>query len=211
MKLNKLDFFSFFLILIISLFFVIELFLFPGLPVAFDNNTHITDIAQFSKIIGEKEIPVIWMNSISNYGLPMGIVAQQTTNYLGGLITIFTNNPTVTYNVLVFIAILLSNIFLYLFLRFYSSPLASFLGIFISNFTPYRIFNIYIRGAMPEVFSGIFLPLILIALYLLIIKRKTYAFFLLTLFIIGLTLNHPMMLVAYSLLFIPYLILQLAT
>ena len=206
MKLNKLDFFSFFLILIISLFFVIELFLFPGLPVAFDNNTHITDIAQFSKIIGEKEIPVIWMNSISNYGLPMGIVAQQTTNYLGGLITIFTNNPTVTYNVLVFIAILLSNIFLYLFLRFYSSPLASFLGIFIYNFTPYRIFNIYIRGAMPEVFSGIFLPLILIALYLLIVKKKIYALFMLILFTAGLTLTHPMMLIVYSFLFIPYLI-----
>lgn len=209
MKLIKFDYLSFFLILIISLFFVLELFLFPGRPATFDSNIHITDIAQFSQIIGEKEFPVTWLNNIANYGLPVGIVAQQFTNYLGGLINFITNNPTVSYNVLVFIAIFLSNIFLYLFLRFYFSPIASFLGIFIFSFTPYHIFNIYVRGAMPEVFSGIFLPLIFIALYLLIVRKRLYAFFLLTLFIVGLTLTHPMMLVVYSALFIPYLIFLL--
>lgn len=211
MKLVKTDYFSLFLILIISLLFVLELFLFPGRPATFDSNIHITDIAQFSKIIGEGEFPVVWVNNIANYGLPIGIVAQQVTNYLGGLINFITNNPTTAYSVLVFIAIFLSNIFLYLFLRFYFSPLGSLLGTFIFSFTPYHIFNIYVRGAMPEVFSGIFLPLILTALFLLIIKRKTYAFFLLTLFIVGLTLTHPMMLVVYSFLFIPYLIFLLLT
>src|SRR3990167_1363013 len=206
MKLNISDFLSFFLILIISLFFVLELFLFQGRPAAFDSNFHITNIAQFSKIIGKGEFPVIWMNSFANYGIPMGIFTHQLTNYLGGAIVFLTQDPVTSYNVLVFIAIFLSNIFLYLFLRLYFSPIASFLGIFIFSFTPYHIFNIYVRGAMPEVFSGIFLPLILIALFLLIIRKKTYAFFLLSLFIVGLTLTHPMMLVVFSSLFVPYLI-----
>jgi hypothetical protein len=186
--------------------FVLELFLFPGRPANFDSHFHITNIAQFSKIIGSGELPVIWMNNFANYGIPMGIFAHQLTNYLGGVITFLTHDPTTSYNVLVFIAIFLSNLFLYLFLRFYFSPLASFLGTFMFSFTPYHIFNIYIRGAMPEVFSGIFLPLILIALYLFIVKKKILALFLLTLFIAGLTLNHPMMLVVYSSIFIPYLI-----
>src|ERR1035437_9258023 len=211
MKFLKLDYFLSFLIVIISLFFVLELFLFPGRPANFDSNFHITNIAQFSKIIGSGEFPVIWMNSFANYGLPMGIFAHQLTNYTGGIITLLTQNPTASYNILVFIAILLSNFFLYLFLRFYFSPLASFLGTFIFCFTPYRIFNIYVRGTMPEVFSSIFLPLILIALYLFIVKKKTSALFLLTLFIAGLTLNHPMMLVVYSCIFIPYLIFLLIT
>ena len=149
MKLIKADYFSFFLILIISLLFVFDLFLFPGRPVTFDSNIHITNIAQFSKIIGEKEFPVIWINDIANYGLPLGIVAQQFTNYLGGLVNFITNDPTATYNTLVFIAIFLSNIFLYFFLRLYFSPLSSFLGIFIFCFTPYHIFNIYVRGPIP--------------------------------------------------------------
>lgn len=211
MKLIKLDYLFSFLILIISLFFVLELFLFPGRPANFDSYGHITNIAQFSKIIGGGEFPVVWMNNYANYGLPTGIFVHQLTNYLGGVITFLTHNPTTSYNILVFIAIFLSNLFLYLFLRLYFNPLASFLGTFIFSFTPYRIFNIYIRGAMPEVFSSIFLPLILIALYLFIVKKKTSALFLLTLFIAGLTLNHPMMLVVYSSVFIPYLIFLLIT
>lgn len=211
MKLTKLDYLFSLLILIISCLFVLELFLFPGRPANFDSNFHISNIAQFSKIIASGELPVIWMNSFANYGLPMGIFAHQVTSYLGGVITFLTHNPTTSYNILVFIAIFLSNLFLYFFLRFYFSPLASFLGTFIFSFTPYRIFNIYIRGAMPEVFSGIFLPLILIALYLFIVKKKIYALFLLALFIAGLTLNHPMMLVVYSSVFIPYLIFLLIT
>jgi hypothetical protein len=211
MKFAKLDYFFSFLILIISLLFVLGLFLSPGRPANFDSNFHITNIAQFSKIIASGEVPVIWMNSFANYGLPMGIFAHQLTNYSGGIITFLTHDPTTSYNILVFIAILLSNFFLYLFLRFYFSPTASFLGTFIFNFTPYRIFNIYVRGAMPEVFASIFLPLILIALYLFIVKKKTSGLFLLTLFIVGLTLNHPMMLVVYSSVFIPYLIFLLIT
>lgn len=211
MKLIRTDFYSFFLILIISLFFVLELFSFPGIPVGFDSIAHISTIAQFSKIIGHGEIPVIWMNNFANYGIPIGIIVHQIPNYLGGLITLITNDPITSYNIVVFIAIFLSNVFLYLFLRFYFSPLSSFLGIFIFNFTPYRIFNIYVRGAMPEVFASIFLPLILMAMYIFIAKKKFYAFFLLILFIAGLTLSHPMMLVIYSSFFIPYLIFLILT
>lgn len=211
MKIVKSDYFSFFLILIISFLFVLEFFLFPGRPATFDAVLHISSIAQFSKIIGQGEFPVIWMNNFANYGLPIGLFTHQLTNYLGSLIVFFTHDPTTSYNMLTFIALFLSNIFLYLFLRIYFSPLACVLGIFIFSFTPYRIFNIYVRGAMPEVFSGIFLPLILAALYLIVVKRKTYVLFLLTLLITGLTLAHPMMLVVYSFLLLPYLIFLLIT
>lgn len=185
--------------------------MFPGRPTGFDSEAHITDIAQFSKIIGNGELPVVWLNNFANYGLPVGLFAHQLSNYSGAVINLLVHNPTTSYNILVFIAIFLSSFFLYLFLRFYFSPLASFMGTFIFSFTPYRIFNIYVRGAMPEVLSSIFLPLILIALYLFIVKKKTSALFLLTLFITGLTLNHPMMLIVYSSFFIPYLSFLLIT
>ena len=211
MKLLKLDFLFFLLIFIISALFVSELFFYPGRPATFDANTHITTLAQFSQIIKSGELPVAWLNNFANYGLPVGIFTHQLTNYLGGAVTIFTQNPVLTYNLLVFTAIFLSNIFLYLFLRLYFKSFSSFLGVFVFNFTQYRIFYVYVRGAMPEVFSSIFLPLILISLYLLIVKKKSYAIFLITLFITGLTLNHPMMLVVYSILFIPYLFFLLLT
>ena len=180
--------------------------MFPGRPATFDAVVHISVIAQFSEIIKAGEFPVIWMNNFANYGIPVGRFTHQTTNYLGGLITLFIHDPVLVFNLLTFAEVFLTNILLYLFLRLYFSPLASFLGIFIFCFTPYRILNVYTRGALPDVFAGIFLPLILVVLYLLIVKKKLYAFFLLTLFIVGLTLTHPMMLVVFSSLFVPYLI-----
>jgi hypothetical protein len=211
MKLVKSDIFFFILISIISLFFVLELFLFPGRPATFDAIFHITNIAQFSEIMKQGEFPVIWMNNFANYGLPIGVITHQTTNYLGGLLMFIINDPVTVYNLLTFVSVFLSSAFLYLFLRLYFSPLASFLGTFIFNFSPYRILNVYVRGAMPEVFASIFPPLILIALYLMIVKRKTYAFFLLILFTAGLALTHPMMLAVYSSLYIPYLLFLLIT
>lgn len=211
MRLTKTECFSFFLIFIISLLFSLELFLFPGRPATFDSIVHITIIAQFSKIIAGGSFPVTWMNNLANYGLPMGIFIQQLTSYLGGTITFLTHNPTASYNLLIFVSIFLSNIFLYFFLRLYFTPLASFLGTFIFNFTPYHIFNVYVRGDLAEIFSSIFLPLILISLYLLIARRKTLALFFLALLICGLALTHPMMLVIYAYLFIPYLFFLLFT
>lgn len=206
MKLIKLDFFSLFLIFIITSLFVLSLFLFPGRPATFDANTHISTFTQFSQALKAGDFPVVWLNNFANYGLPVGIVTHQLTNYFGAVITFATSNPVTTYNILVFIAILFTNIFLYFFLRLYFSPVASLLGTFVYCFTPYRIFNIYVRGAMPEVFSGIFLPLILTSMYLFLVRKKIYGLFLLVLSIALLTLNHPMMLVVYSVIFIPYLI-----
>jgi len=157
------------------------------------------------------EIPVVWMNNFANYGLPIGIFAQQTTSYLGGLITIITNNPTLSYNLLVLIGTFFTGLFLYLFLRLYFNPFASFMGVFLFNFTPYRIFNVYTRGAMPEFFASIFLPLILIVLYFIVERKKYNALFLLALLVAGLALTHPMMLVTYSFLFIAYLLFLLVT
>ncbi len=211
MKFLKLDYFFSFLILIISLLFVLGLFLSPGRPATFDSFSHIATIAQFSTIISKGEIPVVWMNSFANYGLPMGIFAQQVTSYLGGLITIITNNPTLTYNLLVLVGAFFTCIFFYLFLRLNFTAAASFLGAFLLNFTQYRIFDIYTRGALPEFFASIFLPLILICLHLIIVNKKGNFLLLLTLLIAGLALTHPMMLVAYSFLFIPYLLFLLIT
>ncbi len=209
MKFIKLDYFFYFLILIISLLFVLELFLFSGRPATFDTTTHINTFTQFNHAIKSGDFPVVWLNDFANYGLPVGIFTHQFTNYLGALINLITQNPVLTYNILIFSAIFLSSIFFYSFLRLYFTPLASLFGIIIFSFTPYRIFNVYIRGAMPEIFSSIFLPLIFIFLYLFIVKRKIYAFFALILSIAGLTLCHPMMLIVYSFLFIPYLIFLL--
>lgn len=206
MKLLKLDYIFFLIIFIFSLLFSSELFLHAGRPATFDANIHISTITQFGDVLKSGEFPVVWLNNFANYGLPTGMYTHQVSNYLGGFINIFLQDPVLTYNLLIFNSIFFSSLFLYLFLRLYFKPESSLLGTFILCFSQFRIFDVYVRGALPEVFSSMLLPLILISIYYFIVKRKNLSFFSLSILTTILSLTHPMMLVVNSLLFFLYIV-----
>lgn len=191
-------------IFLISAILVADLFLNSGRPATFDAPYHITNMAQFYQALKSGDFPVVWNDGVGNYGLPNGIIAHQLTSYIGAGIIALGFNPAVAYNIVLFTGILFSNIFFYIFLRFYFQSLASFAAVYLFNFTYYKIINIYIRGALPELFSAVFLAAILISLYLLVKKKLWYGFFLLAMSIMLLALTHPMMLLIYAFVFVPY-------
>lgn len=195
---------SYLLILIVSFFFVADLFLHPGRSITFDGHVHITTIAQFYNALKDGEFPVRWANGFANYGLPIPLVAHQTTSYLGAFFQFFTQNAVQSYNWVTFIGIFLSTTFWYRFLRNYFSVNASLLGALLFHFAPYRIANVYIRGALPELFGTVFLPVILIGLFQVIRENKTRGFLWIMLGTTFLALTHPMMLVLSSVVVIPY-------
>lgn len=204
MKVNKLDLLYLSLIFFISLVLVSGLFISPGRPTSYDANIHITTISQFYLALKDGDFPVLWTTGFANYGYPLGLVGHQLTNYIGATLMFRLTNPELIFNLLMFIGVLLSCIFFYLFLRIYFARSPSFLGVFLFNFAPYRIHNLYVRGDLPEIFSAIFLPLILISLYFLIRKKCFNYFFLLVASTFLLILTHPMMAFIYSFMFLPY-------
>jgi hypothetical protein len=210
-KIGRLDLLASFVILVIAGIFVLDVFLTPGRLASFDAPFHITNIAQFQLALQDGDFPVVWMDGVANYGLPMSIVAHQLTNYLGGVFTFFTSDPVLSLNVLSFIGIFLSSIFYYFFLRIYFRPVPAFAATFLYTFSAYKIINFYIRGAVPELFSGIFLPLMLIGMYLFIKRDRLNGFFLLAIATFLLALNHPMMLLIYAFIYFPYLVFLLVT
>lgn len=171
MKLFRADLKYLFLIVLISIITVFDLFINTGRSANGDGFIHTVVPTLFAKAIMQGNFPVGWTDGFANYGYPLGSVSQQLTTYITAFITIFSHNPAVGFNILVFLGVLMSCLFFYIFLRIYFPPLYAFAGIFLFNFTPYRILNIYIRGALPEFFAGVFFPLLLIAAYL-IIKEK---------------------------------------
>lgn len=207
MWLKKYSFlFIFIFLLIISLLFVFDLFINKAQPTTFDGPTHLTNIAQFYKAIKDGELLPRWADGFANYGMPIPIIAQQTTSYLGALFNFIFSNIIFSYNVVIFLGTFFSVLFLYLFLRLHTNIRGALLGAFLFNFAPYRILNIYIRGAVPEYFAGVFFPIILIALYKWIIEEKKWAFILLAIGITGILLTHPFTIVIYSFFYLPYLI-----
>lgn len=195
----------FLLILFITIVTVFDLFANVGRSANMDGLAHTTTIGMFYKVLSAGEFPVGWVDGFANYGMPLSLIAHQVPNYLGAFINFITQNPALSFNIVCFIGLLISNILFYVFLRFYFNPMYAFLGTFIFNFAPYRIINLYIRGAIPEAFSNIFLPLILMSIYLLVKKKNIYGLFFIALSIAALSLAHPLTLVTFSFVFLPYL------
>lgn len=201
---KRTDLFSIILLFAVSILTALDLFLFSGRPATMDGVIHITTIAQFARALSDGDFPVIWLNGFANYGLPVGLFAHQIPSYLGAIFDLLVQDPVLSFNILTFVGVSASSVFFYFFLRIYVSPLYAFLGAFVFNLAPYRIINIYIRGAIPETFSAVFLPVILIALYLWFQKKDLRGFFLFIASVALLVLTHPMMLLTNALLFVPY-------
>ncbi|MBI3366435.1 hypothetical protein HY041_02295, partial [Candidatus Roizmanbacteria bacterium] len=185
---------------------VLDLFINKGEPATFDGPTHLMNIAMFFKSMRGGEWHVTWTDGFANYGMPIGLIAQQTTSYLGAIINFITQNIILSYNFVLFIGAFLSSLFFYLFLRLYFKPGSSLAGTFLFHFAPYRIINIYIRGSLPEFFASVFLPLILIGLFFIFNNRVFKGFILVSISTVLVILTHPMMVIIYGFIIGPYLL-----
>ncbi len=150
---------------------------------------------QFYLSLSKGIFPVSWVDGVANYGYPLGQINQQFTNYLGALFFFPTQNIYLANNLVAFIGAYISLVIFYRLLRFYVEPVPALTASFLFNFAPYRIMNIYIRGALPEFFSSLLIGLILLSLTYWLKNKKYKWYGILLISIAGLALTHPLMLV----------------
>lgn len=186
------------LIVLLNSVMVADYFYHGNKSANFDAIAHITTIAQYHKALSDGEFPVGWGDGFANYGLPLGTIAHQIPSYAGGILTFITHDPLLSFNVLYAVFAIFSAIFFYWFVGLFLSESASFLATVFYTLAPYRIINLYMRGAMPEFASAVWIPLLFIALYRLSKSKQIIWFALLIISLVGLILTHPMMLIIYA-------------
>jgi hypothetical protein len=193
------DFFGIVALIIVSLLMTIDLFLHVGKHITFDGHIHMSTMAHFASAIKDGEFPVTWSNNFANYGLPLPLFAHQLPAYMGALLILCGASVVGSYNFVMFLAIFFSVLTFYLFLKKYFKNNQALLLSILMNFFPYRIHNIYVRGALPEIMASIFYPLILLSIYQFNKEKKKNALILLVLSIFLLAITHPMMLLIFAL------------
>ncbi len=166
LRLLRADIFTGFIIFITSVLTVLDWFLTPVRSSNMDGIVHTLTPNLFYTAIKGGEFPVSWVDGFANYGLPLGVIAHQLTTYLTSFFEFLVNDPVIAFNLVAFLGFFLSFLFFYIFLRIYFNEIVSFSGALLFHLSAYRILNIYIRGALPEFFAAVFMPVLLIGMYL---------------------------------------------
>ena len=194
---------NFAILFIVALILVADLFFRPGRPVTFDGPTHITNIAQFAAGLQTGGFPVAWADHFTALGSPVPIVTQQLTSYLGALFYFVTHDLIQSYNWVVFVGALSSSWLMYIFLREWAKPWAALMGAILFSLAPYRIINIYIRGALPEFFVSTWIILTALGLVWWKKGRQKESLLAIVFGVAGIFLTHPMMIIPTSILLAP--------
>lgn len=189
---------------VLSTVFVLDLLLHQGRPATYDGPTHLTTFVEVARGLQVSQFPVVWADDFAKFGLPIPLLAQQTTSYLGAILWLVTNNLSLSYAGVVWIGAFFSLWLAYLVLSKWVNPVAALSGALLLHLAPYRISNVYARGALPEFFFTSFLLLSVLGMWEYFRQRKWSGWWMVMFGLAGMVLTHPMMIVPASVVLAPF-------
>lgn len=177
-------------IIIVIAFFICSLLLI-GYPQGQDTVYHISRTVGTETALKQGQIlPLISSNFVNGFGYSWNIFYPPLPNYLMMIIKLITHSYVKALNILIFLTVAISGMLMYNFMKKVTkSENIGLLGAILYMLAPYRLVDIYIRGALGEVMAFMFLPLVFHGLYNILEcggKRN----YLLTIGAVGLLLSH---------------------
>ena len=179
----------YFIIVILSL--MVCSLLFIGYPQGQDTVYHISKTVGTEIALKDGQIlPLISSNFVKGFGYSWNIFYPPLSNYIMMIIKVILGSYVEALNVLIFLTVMFSGIFMFNFVKEVTkSSKIGLLASILYIFSPYRIVDIYIRGALGEVMAFMFIPLVFNGLYN-IIENNGKRHYILAIGAIGLLLSH---------------------
>lgn len=152
-----------FILLIFSIPAVWALFV-PGFYGASDD-MHIAWLYELDRTIKLGQIPPRFVPDLSfGFGYPLFNFVFPLPFYIGEIFHLLGLSFVDSIKAVFFISIPLSGILMFLFLRELTKNKFAFIGAMLYMYAPYRAVDIYIRGAIGEALSFLFLPLVILSI-----------------------------------------------
>lgn len=171
-----------------------------------DGIQHICRIIGTEQTLADKQfLPMIMSNLCNNFGYSWNIFYSPLTAYMSVVFRIFNFSHVNCLKLCMFVIVLLSGITMYKFaLRITKNKKLATLASIIYILAPYRITDMYIRTALAELASFIFIPIVFEGLYIIVNEeKKSYK---LALGAAGLILTHQVIAMYTAIICFIYLI-----
>lgn len=154
------------------LLFIILIFSIPATWALFvkgyfgaSDDMHIAWLYELDRVIKLGQIPPRFVPDLSfGFGYPLFNFVFPLPFYIGEIFHFLGLTLVDSVKAVLFISIPISGIFMYLLLREFTKMRFAFIGAVLYIYAPYRAVDIYVRGAIGEAFSFIFLPLIILSI-----------------------------------------------
>jgi len=168
----------------------------------FHDEPNIAHLHQMIRSLGEGNFPPRWIpDSTYNYGNPYYNYFYHLPFYVGSFFYfVFGLSIISSMKASFVLATVLSVAFFYLLMRLFFRPSISFAAAGIYLFTPYRAVDLYVRGAIGEVWGFVFMPLIVFSFLVLDKKQTGRTLGIAAISIAGLILSHN----SSAFLFLPF-------
>src|SRR3989344_4308558 len=155
----------------------------PGLYQIHDDQ-QIARLFLFDQAIKAGQFPVRWVDELGfGFGYPLFNFYPPLVYFLGELFHLLGFGFIDSTKLVFATSIFASGIAMYIFARSLWDRLPSLVASAFYIFLPYRALDIYVRGALAESFSFVWLPLILWSFYKLITTSKLIYIFLSAIFL----------------------------
>jgi len=201
-KILKKDIFWAFLVLFFSLLAIRSFFTFGFYP--FHDESHIANLYEMTRAIKDRQIPSRWAPDMSfSYGYPLFDFNYPLPFYLGSLFYFFGLSLVSSLKIVFLLTIPLSGISFFIFARKFFDNFFSFATSLLYIYTPYRAVNLYVRGAVGELWAFVFVPLLTWSIVRLIEKKNLSSISITALSLTGLILSHNLSIM----IFLPFIII----
>jgi hypothetical protein len=191
-----------FLVILLSLGTIWPLF-HPGLFPVHDD-TQVARVLTMGKALHDGMLPVRWVDYLGyNLGYPIFNFYAPLAYYVGGIFTLFGFSALVSTKVMMALGMALAGVSMYLLANSLFGKKAGLLAAIFYLYAPYHALNLYVRGAIGELWAYGFLPLPFFGLWGIYKTRKFRYVIVTALSLAGVIISHnltAMMVVPFVLL-----------
>ena len=145
------------------------LFLWPlfqlGIFHTHDGELHIARIAAYFEELTRGQFPVRWAGDLNyGYGSPLFIFYYPLPYVLGSVLHFIGLNFTVSFKILLGLSFIGAPVTFYLWIKKLFPKNIAFAAALVYGLAPYHFLDLYVRGAIGEMFAFIFIPLVLLSI-----------------------------------------------
>ncbi len=177
------------LVVLISFICIVPLFHTGFFPI--HDNTQVARVFEMHDSIRDGMIPVRWVNDLGyGYGYPIFTFYAPLAYYIGALFMIFGFPALIATKIMIGIGFTLAGLCMYFLAREFWGEKGGLVSGVLYALAPYHGVNLYVRGAISEMWAYAFVPLAFYGVWKISQARSKTAFLLGSFGVAGVILSH---------------------